>query len=319
MSFREVRTLCEVLRRFGYPGLISENDFKTPNFPLASEILYWLCQALDPTVVISSDIATEQQRVQFVKTTLNVLLSQTGIRLTGRNIYSADSKFVKELLKLLVPLSKPVNIVDTESSQDLNIDQLLSLVPKIIESGGAVYDILQKELAARRDREKAFDLIERLGDVEEIRLLEKQIDSLVASEYQEIVALKRSTEELKAEAVSLQSQIKKRQIELERTQKRLTNMKQVKPAFLEEYHKLETDLHAVYESYVDRFRNLTYLESSLASIQQEEQKEMIEREKMIDQINKRLREEELRKLRSETSLTPEIRPQILTQNDDDQF
>lgn len=37
----------------------------------------------------------------------------------------------------------------------------------------------------------------------------------------------------------------------------------MKPAYLDEYERLEAELEKMYEMYVERFRNLNYLENQL--------------------------------------------------------
>jgi clusterin-associated protein 1 len=41
---------------------------------------------------------------------------------------------------------------------------------------------------------------------------------------------------------------------LERNQKRLLTLKKVRPAFMDEYEKLESELKKVYEEYIVKFR-----------------------------------------------------------------
>ena len=42
MSFRELRNFTETMRCLGYPRLISMENFRTPNFELVADLLYWL-------------------------------------------------------------------------------------------------------------------------------------------------------------------------------------------------------------------------------------------------------------------------------------
>jgi clusterin-associated protein 1 len=303
MSFREVRTLCEIMRTLGYPRVISESSFKSPNFNLVAEIMAWMCHRLDSDAVINEDVSSEAHRVQFVKRVVDVLLSRAGIRLNAKSLYSADASFVKEFLKLLLPIYNPPEYSDFENipNPSLDVKQMSELSSKLIENGGALFELLQNEPELRRQRSRAIEVIEKLGDLQETRLLEKHIDSLLTQESQQVEDLRKGAEEHRAESQSIQAQIKKRQADLERTLKRLDNMKQVKPAFLAEYQKLEADLKTLYDSYVDRFRNTTYLEACVDQLTAKEQQEMLEREQWIDAINKRLRDEELRQLRGEVS------------------
>jgi len=246
------------------------------------------------------------------------------VKLNPKNVYAADGIFVKELLKLLTVLYSPPEFVENTSPVPaVKIKQLTDQATKLIETGGALFDILKNEPEMRRQREKAADIAERLGDTDES--LEAHVESLIAAEYAAVVALRRGTEQNQAEALALQSQLKKKQAELERTQKRLANMKQVKPAFLAEIQKLEIEWKTLYATYVDRFRNLAYLESCVEHLSAKEQREMQEREQWLNNINKRLRDEELRQLRGESYEPAESHAESETgegapiAGDDDQF
>ena len=55
--------------------------------------------------------------------------------------------------------------------------------------------------------------------------------------------------------------MKKKSPELERNEKRYRNLITVKPAFMEEYERLEQELAQLQETYVNKYRNLDYLEN----------------------------------------------------------
>lgn len=58
-------------------------------------------------------------------------------------------------------------------------------------------------------------------------------------------------------------QIKKKTADLERNEKRLKSLQSVRPAFMDEYESLEKQLAEQYAIYLERFRNLDYLEHEL--------------------------------------------------------
>ena len=62
MSFREVRELTCCLRVLGYPRCVSLGNFRTPNFGLVAELLYWMLHRYDPHVALSDDISNEDCR-----------------------------------------------------------------------------------------------------------------------------------------------------------------------------------------------------------------------------------------------------------------
>merc|ERR1719301_176358 len=111
--------------------------------------------------------------------------------------------------------------------------------------------------------------------------------------------MKEMSDEFQKDEKSLEGKIKKKKQELERCKKRLSSLTSVRPAFMDEYEKMEMDLEKYYEQYVSRFRNLDYLEHELDLLNKEEQEKMEENERALKKMQKRLREEEWLLLRGE--------------------
>lgn len=65
---------------------------------------------------------------------------------------------------------------------------------------------------------------------------------------------------LKDTEQNLDARIERRKTELDRNQKRLYTLKKVRPAFMEEFEKLEVEFRALYDDYLQKFRYLAYLE-----------------------------------------------------------
>lgn len=72
----------------------------------------------------------------------------------------------------------------------------------------------------------------------------------------------------------LDENIKKKNIDLEKSSKRLSLMTSMRPAYLDEYERLETELEKLYEVYIERFRNLNYLEGELTKYNKIEEKKL---------------------------------------------
>lgn len=70
------------------------------------------------------------------------------------------------------------------------------------------------------------------------------------------VYVKRLTEDER----TLEEKIKRKSLEIERTNKKLNGIGGTKPAFMEEMERLEKELEKYYSIYLDKFRNLDYLE-----------------------------------------------------------
>jgi len=68
---------------------------------------------------------------------------------------------------------------------------------------------------------------------------------------------------LEKDEKTLEEKIKKRQLDLERVEKRMVNLINVKPAYMDEYLRLEKELERVYQIYLEKFRNLDYLENQM--------------------------------------------------------
>merc|ERR1711990_619639 len=79
----------------------------------------------------------------------------------------------------------------------------------------------------------------------------------------------------------------------------LKDLENVRPAFMDEFEKLEKDLSGIYDAYVQKFRNVEYLEHQLEQYNQAEQEKLEESERNLKRMQKRLKEEELRILRGE--------------------
>ncbi len=75
-------------------------NFRTPNFPLVADALYWLVLRYDPMAKVPEDIDTEAHRVEFVMAATMAMHAKARIQLKAKNIYAADGRAVKELLKI---------------------------------------------------------------------------------------------------------------------------------------------------------------------------------------------------------------------------
>lgn len=94
MSYRECRSLCEMLRALNYTRIVSLENFTKPNFELIADILYWLAQKYDPQSDISDDINEEKDRVEFMRTIVNLFAVKARIKLNPKKLYQADTEAV---------------------------------------------------------------------------------------------------------------------------------------------------------------------------------------------------------------------------------
>ena len=110
--------------------------------------------------------------------------------------------------------------------------------------------------------------------------------------YNRIVFCRKETVELEADEKNLDSKIKKKQEELERTEKRLRSLENVRPQFMDEVEKLEKELQYHYDIYIEKYRNLDYLEFELEKYHKAEEERKIEHEKKLQKMRERLYRDE---------------------------
>ncbi|KAG2437857.1 hypothetical protein HXX76_005475 [Chlamydomonas incerta] len=305
MSFRELRSFTEVMKALGYPRLISMENFRVPNFELVADCLYWLVHRYYPGVEIADDISTESDRVKFLQSVAQVMLTKARMKLNIKRLYAADGNAVKELLKLASLLYKATSkagdmdddaaeAIDVANSlKGFNPKEIKGLAAEIIKAGAGLYDALGQEPELREHRARAV-----AGHVD-TDFVERSIREAIAQVEDNIRSLENQMEDLERNEKTLDNKIEKKKQELERQEKRLSTLQSVRPAYMDEYERLQGELNGLYQSYLDKFRNLEFLENELEAYYQAEQEKMEAQERRLKKMQKRLKEEELRILRGE--------------------
>ena len=280
MSFRELRNFTEMMRALGYPRLVSVDNFRKPHFALVADILYWMAIRYDPNAHIPDDIDTENERVNFVMKVAELFATKAGIKLKTRRLYAADGKAVKELLKISTLLysalrsnssttssaeaEDPSGAHDILNSKVTNLKGTRALGSEITEKGANLYDLLLQEKNLREARDKALTLLNSLSNNDDANAqVKKKLKEQVKVGNDNLLALEKQVKDLDSDTKSLERKIKKRRNDLERNKKRLKSLQTVRPAFMDEYEKLERELQRMYEVYLERFRNLDYMEHQL--------------------------------------------------------
>ena len=87
---------------------------------------------------------------------------------------------------------------------------------------------------------------------------------------------------------NLDEKIEKKKADLERNLKRLRTLKDVRPAFMDEYEALEKELEKLYEEYLIKFRIQAYLEQQLDEYNQHEQEKFEESTRLMQMTIKKL-------------------------------
>ncbi|XP_033820920.1 clusterin-associated protein 1 homolog [Periophthalmus magnuspinnatus] len=302
MSFRDLRNFTEMMRALGYPRLISMENFRTPNFTLVAEILIWLVKRYEPQMDIPTDVDTESDRIFFIKAVAQFMATKAHIKLNTKRLYQADGYSVKELLKITsilynamktqqLTLDDPVEEDNHKFKFDLSsrISDLKAarhLASEVNSKGASLFDLLGKEVELREMRTAA---IARPLEINEI---EKALTAAIKEVLENVEKTKEMLGNLVSDMASLDAKIEKKRQELERNRKRLQTLQSVRPAFMDEYEKIEEDLQKQYTTYVEKFRNLSFLESQLDEYHRIEQERFEEAENTLRMMQQKLREDE---------------------------
>eukprot|EP00388_Colpodella_angusta_P031890 GDKK01024710.1.p1 GENE.GDKK01024710.1~~GDKK01024710.1.p1 ORF type:complete len:459 (-),score=112.63 GDKK01024710.1:146-1522(-) len=302
MSYRETRNFCEVLRTLGYPRLVSMESFKMPNFVLTAEIIEWLLRKYDSSIHIPDHIEKEQDRINFITRAVEVIGQKAKIKLNPRKLYNADGRAVQELLKFATFLYESLRasnsvlkngdmdreILESKLSKRLEDVRALKTVPsEIVLTGQALITLLQSEMNNREFRDKAIAYLEQSSvDVSGTgqQKLMTDVQRLLTTDREDLKRLQEELRLLEADGQQARETYEREKEDTARTAKVLQQLMASRPAFWEEYDKIEEELEVVYSDWVEKLRNLDYLESELTSIMQAEEREASEFEKTLEKI-----------------------------------
>lgn len=167
----------------------------------------------------------------------------------------------------------------------------------ITELGAKLYDLLGNEKQLRQARQRALRFLDAVsGNMDadaENKHLEQSIRDGIVSTRDQVDMMRRQLEELSADHKALNARIQKRQTELERGEKRLASLQTVRPAFMDEYERLERELAEEYEQYMLRYRNLDYLEQQLDAIDVKERAKLEASNQKLKKLQRKLRQQEV--------------------------
>uniref|UniRef100_A0A1A8C3Q5 Clusterin associated protein 1 n=2 Tax=Nothobranchius kadleci TaxID=1051664 RepID=A0A1A8C3Q5_NOTKA len=301
MSFRDLRNFTEMMRALGYHRLISMENFRTPNFALVSEILIWLVKRYDPHSDIPTDVDTESDRIFFIKAVAQFMATKAHIKLNTKRLYQADGYAVKEMLKITSMIYNAMktkemaqeDVVEEDNKFKFDLSSRISdlkavrqLASEVTSKGASLYDLLGKEVDLRAARMAA------IARPLEINETEKALRAAIKKVQESVEKTKEMLNNVVSDENSLDAKIEKKKQDLERHQKRLQTLQSVRPAYMDEYEKIEEDLQKQYEIYVEKFRNLNFLESQLDEFYRLEQERFEEAENNLRIVQHKLREKE---------------------------
>uniref|UniRef100_A0A3P8WVH5 Clusterin associated protein 1 n=1 Tax=Cynoglossus semilaevis TaxID=244447 RepID=A0A3P8WVH5_CYNSE len=318
----DLADFTEMMRALGYPRLISMENFRTPNFSLVAEILVWLVKRYEPHMDIPTDVDTESDRIFFIKAVAQFMATKAHIKLNTKRLYQADGYAVKEMLKITSVLysamkTKQLTLgerVEEENSKfkfDLgsrvsDLKAARQLASESTAKGASLYDLLGKEVDLREMRTSA------IARPLEINETEKALRAAIKEVLESVEKTKEMLSNVVSDESSLDAKIEKKKQELERNRKRLLTLQSVRPAFMDEYEKIEEDLQKHYDVYVEKFRNLCFLESQLDEYHRLEQERFEEAENTLRMMQHKLRDEERDMMRSSCEKPTQTMSIVLT-------
>ncbi|CAD8136129.1 unnamed protein product [Paramecium octaurelia] len=202
----------------------------------------------------------------------------------------ADVYAVQEILKISTFLYKAQASpsADVEEIHDFSLPSKLSnikshkiLTQEITALSTRLYDQLGKEDEVKIARENALKFlsnVSREGNSQsEQSQIQKYIQTILKQQDQNIKEMSKYVGALERDQKQLDEKIKRKTKELEQAEKRLKGMTSIKPACQEEYDRQEQESEKFYQIYVEKLRNLVYLEHVLD--QQIRKEELEERRK----------------------------------------
>ena len=235
------------------------------------------------------------------------------MKLNIKRLYQADGYAVKELLKLAKLLNDATILAKSvEESDDyetaslqqlnsskfqLNVKQIRSIATELTELGAELHELLGKELELKQERLEAISFPHNIETIKE-HIEKKNIEAIDM-----ISELQKSINDLKKDEDSLKDKKKRKETELERAKKRLSRVSNFRPAFMDEYEQKETDLQELYRKYVEKYRNIEYLEHELEKHRKAEAEIIEENKRRLKLLRKKLRADEIKYLSGENQAT----------------
>ena len=129
------------------------------------------------------------------------------------------------------------------------------------------------------------------------REIAEQLDVLTAAAAE----AQRVADALSKEEAALSQKVSQKDSEYERQAKRVAALRKVRPGFLDEFEQVEGELEKAYATYVERFRNLQYLEAELAKHQAADVERREESGRALRKLQRKLRADEVKMMRGEAA------------------
>jgi clusterin-associated protein 1 len=121
-----------------------------------------------------------------------------------------------------------------------------------------MYDFVSKETVNREARSQ-------LSKPMEMNSVEKMLKQAISNLKNQIESNKTTLDSQVTEKANLESKIQRRQSELERSSHRLATLQKIRPAYLEEFEKIEVQMKELYGQYTMKIRCYDALKNMLSN------------------------------------------------------
>ncbi|KAI3659605.1 hypothetical protein MP638_002053 [Amoeboaphelidium occidentale] len=330
MTSKRAQELIDKLKHLGFKAQkgskLTTSSFEYSDFKLVADILKFLIASLDSSsdyikspggsyssfdTINDHDLSTEQGRVSFIRHVAEALAIKFHIEVNPKRLYQADETAITELLKVIDYLyesdreylnmnsgSKAVSSSLNYGMEALSSSQLLrEKINSFHQNSNSIIETADKELKhLRTNREESLAALATT----EFSVIERQASQQADALKKHLSTLKKTYDSLRSEEKELKLKLEKRTQELEVREQRLKSMRNVRPAFMEEYEKLEAEIMDIYSNYVVEHNNYTWLKHRLNAQKEKERKKAEENNAALKQWLLKLEQNEKNMLRSDS-------------------
>jgi clusterin-associated protein 1 len=179
-----------------------------------------------------------------------------GIKLNPRKLYASNCATSKELLKVTAALLNSPQNLQQDEAQVINFEDSISndeirkvrnLSTELTGHGVNMYDLIAKESVNKESRSHFSKPLE-------LNVVEKLLKQSILTLKNQLSAARSTIESQHTEKANLDSKIQRKESELERTNHRLATLQRIRPAYLEEFEKIEVQMKDLYSQYTMRIR-----------------------------------------------------------------
>lgn len=173
-----------------------------------------------------------------------------------RKLYASNCATSKELLKVTTALLNSPQNVQQDEGQVINFEESISndeirkirnLSTELTAHGVNMYDLISKEAMNKESRSQYSKPLE-------LNVVEKLLKQSISTLKSQLASGQSTIESQVNEKANLESKIQRKESELERTSHRLATLQRIRPAYLEEFERIEVQMKDLYSQYTMRIR-----------------------------------------------------------------